>query len=202
MKAVPPNRYVLFFSIAVAGCLIDLVTKQLVFNRLGMPGESPTRWLVHGVLGIQTSLNEGALFGFGQGLVIGFVILSIAAAAGILYWLFIAGAAEDPVLTVALGAITAGILGNLYDRLGLPGLVWDTTTPLHQAGEPVYAVRDWILVMIGRWPWPNFNVADSLLVCGSATLLWHIFQSREEETADEEETGTGEREKRSAAGHP
>ena len=40
-------------------------------------------------------------------------------------------------------------------------------------GEPVYAVRDWILVMIGSWPWPNFNIADSLLVLGVGILLIH-----------------------------
>jgi len=34
-------------------------------------------------------------------------------------------------------------------------------------------VRDWILVMIGHWPWPNFNLADSLLVVGAALLIWH-----------------------------
>jgi len=34
-------------------------------------------------------------------------------------------------------------------------------------------VRDWILVMIGPYPWPNFNLADAMLVCGAALLAWH-----------------------------
>ena len=70
--------------------------------------------------------------------------------------------------------MTAGILGNLYDRLGLPGLVWprDHGPP---AGAPVHAVRDFILVMIGPWPWPNFNLADSSLVCGAGLLFCHAF---------------------------
>ena len=29
--------------------------------------------------------------------------------------------------------------------------------------------------MIGRWPWPTFNLADSSLVCGAALLVWHAF---------------------------
>ena len=29
--------------------------------------------------------------------------------------------------------------------------------------------------MIGPFHWPNFNVADSMLVCGAALLLWHAF---------------------------
>ena len=86
---------------------------------------------------------------------------------------FAAGAARDWLLTVALAIVTVGILGNLYDRLGLPGLVWNNAYPGHQPGDPVYAVRDFILVMIGRWPWPTFNLADSSLVCGAALLMWH-----------------------------
>ena len=40
-----------------------------MFARLGMPGpDSRTWWLWDGVFGFQTSLNEGALFGMGQGL--------------------------------------------------------------------------------------------------------------------------------------
>ena len=88
-------------------------------------------WLWDNVFGLTTSLNEGALFGIGQGRVALFAALSIVALIGILYWLFVAGAAEDLLLTVALGPVTAGILGNLYDRLGLPGLISE--------GEPVYA---------------------------------------------------------------
>lgn len=173
MKAVPLNRYVAFFSLAIIGCLVDLATKSWVFGWLGMPGERPVWWIWPGVLGFETSLNEGALFGFGQGKVAIFAILSVLAALGILYWLFVARAASDLRLTVALGLVTAGIFGNLYDRLGLPELRWNYATALHQIEEPVYAVRDWILVMIGPFHWPNFNIADSMLVCGAALLVWH-----------------------------
>ena len=70
---------------------------------------------------------------------------------GILWYLFFGRRRRGRwLLTMALGCVTAGILGNLYDRLGLPGLAGTSTAPLHQAGEPVHAVRDWILVMIGQ----------------------------------------------------
>ena len=152
----------------MTGCALDLATKTWIFNEFGGPRESPTWWLWTDVFGFQTSLNEGALFGMGQGRVVLFAGLSILVVPCVLYWLFVVGAARDLLLTVALGLVTAGILGNLYDRLGLPGLAWRDpwiVGGLHQAGEPVYAVRDWILVMIGTWPWPTFNIADSLLVC-------------------------------------
>ncbi|MHC4406174.1 MAG: signal peptidase II [Planctomycetota bacterium] len=169
-------RCAIFFSIAAVGCVLDLATKSWVFNRLGLPGENPPWWLWHGVVGFHTSLNEGALFGFGQGMVGAFTVLSVVALAVIVGLLLLASAAWDRLLTVALAMVTAGILGNLYDRLGLPGLKWNYANELHALGDPVFAVRDWILVMIGNWPWPTFNIADSLLVCGAILLTWHAMR--------------------------
>jgi signal peptidase II len=176
MRAVPVSRWLLFFSLAVGGCAADLASKSWMFGRLGMPGpRTPVWWMWQDVFGFQTSLNGGALFGMGQGMVVLFSALSVAAAVFILYYLFWTGAARDGVLSAALGCVTAGIFGNLYDRLGLPGLQWNDTSQLHRSGEAVHAVRDWILVMIGRWPWPTFNIADSLLVCGAGLLVWQAF---------------------------
>jgi len=174
MKAVPASRYVVFFSLAVGGCLADLVTKSWMFQQLGMPHEQPVWWIIPRVFGFQTSLNHGALFGMGQGLSLLFAGLSVVAAIGVLVWLFYYGAAADWLLTVALGLVSAGIFGNLYDRLGL----WAWEMGLE---EPICAVRDFILVMIGRWPWPTFNIADSLLVCGAGLLLYHAFTAQPED---------------------
>ena len=35
-------------------------------------------------------------------------------------------------------------------------------------------------MMIGRWPWPNYNLADSSLVCGAALLFCHAFFTKPE----------------------
>ncbi len=177
VKSVPLSRYLVFFALAVLGCLLDLSTKSWIFGRLGMPipGQPNTWWMWEDVFGLQTSLNQGALFGIGQGAVSFFCIMSVIAAIAILCWLFVAGAARDWLVTVASGLICAGILGNLYDRLGLHGLRWTfANPPLNQMGEPVYAVRDWILVMIGSWPWPTFNLADSVLVAGAGLIIIHV----------------------------
>jgi len=177
MRAVPANRYLAFFSIASLGCLADLATKHWIFDKLGSPPSGKISWIIDGVFGFQTSLNEGALFGMGQGWITLFIALSCVALVALLVWLFGLGAARDWLLTVALGCVSAGVLGNLYDRLGLPGLKWRYASPLHAVGEPVHAVRDWILVRFGQWDWPNFNIADSLLVCGAILLAWHAYRS-------------------------
>jgi len=176
MTGVLHRRSLVFLLIAIGGCAVDLATKNWMFHWLGAPWQQRgPHWLWPHVLGFETSLNEGALFGVGQGMVLWFAVLSMAAATGVLYWFFLGGAHREWLLACALGAILAGICGNLYDRLGLHGLRWDFALPGRELGTPVYAVRDWILVMLGQWQWPNFNIADSLLVSGAILLLWHAF---------------------------
>jgi len=169
MRALPKGRLLLFWMIVVLGCAIDLWTKHWIFGRLGMPTrDREVIWVVRPIFSLTTSLNEGALFGLGQGWTFVFAGLSVAAAIGIVYWLFFAGGAADLKLTIALGCILAGIFGNLYDRLGLPGLVWQHPP---RVGEPVYAVRDWLHFKWWIIDWPVFNIADSLLVCGAALIF-------------------------------
>ncbi|MBM4088976.1 MAG: signal peptidase II [Planctomycetes bacterium] len=175
-------RILLFGVLAAGGCTLDLLSKSWAFDRIGnlrvqQGTVHPPIWIFGEVFGIDTNLNEGALFGIGQGQGVIFCIMSVVAAAGILFWLFAAGAAKDLHLTVSLGAVTGGILGNLYDRLGLHGLTWAEGVPERQAGAPVYAVRDWLHFKIDAvgFDWPIFNLADCLLVCGAVLLVWHVF---------------------------
>jgi len=174
--AVPVNRYWAFASIAVLGCVADLVSKQWVFQSLGLPG-GPTFWLFEPYVGIQTAVNQGALFGMGQGFSRVFALLSVAAAAGVTIWLFYFRAAQDWLLTVALAGVMAGIGGHLYDRLGM----WHDDS-VHT--ELKNGVRDWILFQhpsLGTWP--NFNIADCLLVCGAGLLMYHAFKRPRSQTA-------------------
>lgn len=177
--AVPPGRLWLFAGIALGGAALDLASKEAIFRWRGLPRPDHVWWLVEGRLGIETSVNPGALFGMGAGLWWLFALLSVVALAGIVYWLVVGGAARDLWLTVTVGLITGGILGNLYDRLGL----WDTRG---LPPELRHGVRDWILFV---WPevrlsifnpWPNFNLADSMLVCGAILLVLHTLVHREE----------------------
>ena len=180
--AYPMNRIWVFAGIAITGAIADLWTKQAIFAWLGPPGlYAPARrvyWLIEGYVGIETAVNIGAVFGLGAGKGQVFAVMSILAAGFIIYWLFFRGAAHQWVLTIALGCVMAGIIGNLYDRLGLwwqPGMpdAWKS------------GVRDWILFQASdRWVWPNFNIADSLLVCGAGMLLWRSFYPDEDSTEE------------------
>lgn len=187
MRATLWTRYAAFFVLAATGCWLDLATKSWIFDKLGMPG-GPIWWVWEDVIGFQTSLNPGALFGLGAGWGPLLVAVAIVALAAIFYWLFCKDGASDWLSTIALGLITAGICGNLYDRLGLPGLVWEHDAAGQRAGQPVAQVRDWILVMIGPYRWPNFNIADSLLVCGAGLLILHAFWAASRQQPPQPET--------------
>lgn len=198
--SIPANRYVVFALLAAGGCALDLWTKHVMFTwpQLAEPGS--VYWLVPEYAGFQTSLNEGALFGMGQGAQMWFALVSAIAAMAIPYWLFRYGHARDWGITLILGAILGGILGNLYDRLGLYGMQWGNDWPLrgtHANGDTIYAVRDWILWQAGdRYRWPNFNIADSLLVVSAGLLVIRAW--REPAATDEPTEVSSTKEKTSA----
>lgn len=169
-----------FLVLGLGGLVADLWTKTYMFTRYWPYHQNPNlwpisyepHWWIDGVLGIQTSTNGGALFGMMQGYQVVFVTLSGGALVGLLVWLFAFGAWRDRLLLSCLGLMTGGILGNLYDRLGL----W------HEPNTPQdfhYHVRDWIHFRLAGVPyfdpWPNFNIADSLLVVGVMLMLIHNF---------------------------
>ena len=189
MDRIPRRRWIGFLLIAICGAAVDLATKSWLFSWPELR-RGAIWWIWPEYFGFQISLNEGALFGFGQGGVWIFAVISILAGVAIPIWLFTFRAAQDRWLTFAMALVLGGILGNLYDRLGLHRLDWGVFDP-SRAGETAYAVRDWILV---QWSndlrWPNFNIADSMLVCGAILLLWHgLFIAKPER--DEKETSSG-----------
>jgi signal peptidase II len=169
------RNWLVFCGVAITGLIADLGTKNWIFNQLGMPLQSAPWWLWNEVFGFETSLNEGALFGVGQGQAFFFAGCAVLAGIGVVLWMTYGAVEKDLLLSTAMGCVLAGICGNLYDRLGLPGLRWHLPYRNHQVGDPVYAVRDWLHFKIDAlsFDWAIFNIADSLLVCGFGLLVFH-----------------------------
>jgi len=156
--------------------------KSWVFAWLGAPRQGRTWWLIEDICGFQTSLNEGALFGMGQGKVWLFASLSVVAAVAIVYWLFVAGAARRPAVDHVAGD---GDGGHLRQSLRPARPVDDA----RQAGQRFTPSATSFLFQYQNWVWPNFNVADSLLVCGAALLVWHAYRSERKQPAGETNMG-------------
>ena len=172
MNPVGASRHLIFWSVTAIGLAVDLYSKSAIFSQLGFPHQH-TPWLIdsHVVqFRLYTSMNPGALWGLGAGLTWLFAVMSVLAFVGIVYWLFVRGAAQSLWLTVTLGCVTAGTLGNLYDRLGIHGL----NNPDTQ--ETWLAVRDFLhFRFLQSMDWAIFNVADILLVCGAVMLVIQSF---------------------------
>jgi signal peptidase II len=162
---VDPSRLLLFSGIALGGLIFDLITKAMIFGWIGPP-QSRVVPLIPRVLELQTSQNTGALWGLGAGLPgssLIFAGLSVVAAVIICYWLFFLGAASSRVLTIALGLIMAGALGNCYDRL-MFGYVRDF---VHFHVDPI------------NFDCAIFNFADNMLVAGALTLVLYAMRPEE-----------------------
>lgn len=101
-----------FWCVVVFGVGLDLWSKHWAFHTLG---QNACRTVISGVLELRTTLNPGALFGIGRGQTTLFVIASILALVLVL-WMFAQCPARRWFTQIALGAILAGALGNLYDR--------------------------------------------------------------------------------------
>jgi signal peptidase II len=76
-------------------------------------------------------------------------------------------------MVVSLALIAAGAAGNLHDRWFHGG------------------VRDFIRCSVNfgekEWVWPNFNIADSAIVCGVAIILireWILMRRAAEVSAE------------------
>jgi signal peptidase II len=140
------RRLALAAAVAAVVVVVDQVTKTWAVHRL-------TRGDIHVVwkLDLQLTYNSGASFGVARGWAP--VIAGVAIAAVVLLLSTVRRVQSD-ALTVALGLIIGGAVGNLIDRV-VRG---------HHGG-----VVDFIALHF----WPTFNVADSCVVVGSvaAALL-------------------------------
>jgi len=141
----------------------------MVFSRVGYPAPSVT--IVPNIMELQTSHNPGALWGFGAtlpGSSVIFAALSVIAAVVICYFLFVLGASSSRVLTVALGLIMAGAMGNCYDRLAFG------------------YVRDFVHLHVDAvaFDCAIFNFADNMLIAGALALVLYALRPEKARSDD------------------
>jgi len=159
----PLIRLLLFLCIAASATFADLLTKWLAFSTLGEPGKSREVWLIKGFLGLRTSANYGSLFGLFQGAGWLLIPASFVALAVIVWVLFFREKRPDRATEYVLAFLSAGVVGNLYDRL------------VHGY------VRDFIGLHAGSaFTWPYFNLADAYITVGILFLAVRSFFAKEE----------------------
>lgn len=155
----------LFWPIAIGGTLLDLWSKQAVFDWLRNLPEQQFIF-IDGFVRFILRENEGAAFSIFQGWR-GFLVLISIVALLTEIGIFFSGRVRSRLILFAIGCTAGGIAGNLYDRLFNDG-----------------RVRDFIDVFVGSHHWPTFNVADSLLCIGVGLIILSNFTSSTDQTPD------------------
>jgi signal peptidase II len=142
----------LFLILALAGAALDLLSKHLAFEHIKYSHDEVT--VIDGLFSFGRTLNPGVIFGMGHGAQTLWLVVSIVAVPAILAIFF---SIRKPrwILSISLGFILAGTIGNMYDRV-MP---------------PFHAVRDFIKFYTVKADgtqavWPLFNLADSFICVG------------------------------------
>lgn len=146
------TEHLIFWPLTAIGLTLDLWTKSAVFEWLSRRDGSFQ--VIDGFFQLVIAVNPGAAFGiaFGQRSLL--TTVSIVALIVILL-VFLFHGTRRIIVNIALALFTAGICGNLYDRIFNNGFV-----------------RDFIDIVY--WPgkhWPAFNIADSMLCIAVGLML-------------------------------
>jgi signal peptidase II len=142
----------LFLAVAALGAGSDLWTKHLAFKYISSTSEEVE--IIHNFFSFGRTTNPGVVFGIGGEAKTLWKFISVAAVPVILV-IFYTVRKPKWILSISLGMILGGTIGNMYDRV---------FTDLHQ-------VRDFIKFIYwtpwsGRKIWPLFNLADAFICVG------------------------------------
>jgi len=159
LSLLPDARaHLIFWPLMVGGVVLDIWSKKAVFA--WMKEEPDFRYvIIDGFLQFVMALNDGAAWGMFSGRRFMLILVSaIALIAGIV--IFLSSGKELRIFHAGLAIFTAGVCGNLYDRIFNDGMV-----------------RDFIDVYYRGHHWPAFNVGDSMLCIGVGLMIISVFSS-------------------------
>ncbi len=168
------KRHLLFWSVAVAGAALDLVSKVLAFDWLGFDWATREAARAHpvipGFFTLEAALNTGTFFGQLAGKNSPLIIFTVAMMALVIIMFLappreVAGRGWGRLYTTALALVLGGAAGNLWDRVQCAG------------------VRDFLAFSFGSYHWPTFNLADAWLTLGIAAYLIATWRAARREKA-------------------
>ena len=161
--------HVRLWGVVIAGLTLDLWSKAWAFDTLRQGGH---RQLIPYLLELHTTLNPGALFGIGAGHTEVFLVASVLALALVL-WMFAQSPATGWLTHLALGAILAGALGNMYDRAFVSLVEYPVRTPVAVVTRYYVAQQgpDGQSVLLHEYPPSGDRPAHVLPLAGGERVL-------------------------------
>jgi signal peptidase II len=166
----------LFLAMAAIGAGTDLWTKHLAFKHIASIYDEVR--IIDGFFSFGRTTNPGVVFGMGAGAKTIWQIISVAAVPVILV-IFYTVRKPRWILTISLGMILGGTIGNMYDRVFA-----------EIDGTRIHEVRDFIKFIYwtpwgGRKIWPLFNLADAFICVGVFLLTVEMMFFDERKKPDE-----------------
>ena len=137
-----------FVLLAASIVVVDQLTKAWIVDALAPDRDLP---LLGEYLRLVYTENSGALFGLFRGQAAPFALLSLGVMGLIVA--YHARAGRSPYMTLTLGLLLGGAIGNAIDRLRLGFVV------------------DFVDGGIGSFRWYTFNVADACISASIVLLL-------------------------------
>ncbi len=152
---------ILFGSIFILSIILDQLTKKWAVAVLKNGGDIK---IIGDFFGFSYVQNWGAAFGMLQNQFWFFVIVTIAMMAVLIY-IFFKNKNITNLSRLSLTLIAGGAIGNFIDRVRFRFVV------------------DFIHVKFGSlYDFPVFNIADSLVVCGTILLIILMFMNKFEKS--------------------
>jgi signal peptidase II len=154
------RRWALFLGLAGGVVLLDQLSKLWVDASFGVasrgipagePG-GPTE-LLGGLVRIAKTYNDGAIFGLLEAVAPYMALLSLLVIVGLLWFEWRHGARSGPLVTIGLGLILGGAIGNLIDRIRIGQVI------------------DFVDMGIDDFRWYAWNVADAAVFLGVVVLF-------------------------------
>lgn len=140
--------------VAVVVIVLDQITKWLVLQRWPEPYTSELT-IIPWLLSLYYIRNEGVAFGLFQGIPQLFTVTSLLIIAGLIYFYLNHLPSRDRIVSILVGMILGGAIGNVIDRLRFGYVV------------------DFIKTVGGNFP--IFNIADSCVSVGVVALSAYLF---------------------------
>jgi signal peptidase II len=145
-------RWPIFIGLAATVFILDQLTKAWLVSFLS-PGERVQ--VVGDYVRLVHSQNNGAIFGMFRDQAILFAIISVGVVGAIIWFHHSSG--RNTLLSVALGLLLGGALGNMADRFRIGYVV------------------DFVDLGIANIRWYTFNVADAAISLSIVLLIFSAF---------------------------
>ncbi len=147
------RRWALFGGMATVVVLLDRLTKAWVDANFERAADGGSTAFIGDLVRISKVYNDGAIFGFLDATAPLMAVLTVLVVAGVTWYEWRYGAGLGPLVTVGLGLLVGGAIGNLIDRLRFGHVI------------------DFVDMGIGGTRWYAWNISDAAVFLGILALF-------------------------------